>query len=60
MELLQYAVGRSERSESVFTHVASNYAYIVAKSSTPSRLVWDANEAAVSLFWNNKMTDGQS
>ena len=50
MELLQYDVGRSGRLWSVFIHVGSSYA-AYEKSSTPSRLLWDANVASVSLFW---------
>ena len=47
---------------SVFTHVASIYtnllekkAFAYEKSTTPRRLVWDTNAAAVSLFWDTSM-----
>ena len=49
--------------QSVFIHVASIYANLLErkkalaleKSSTPIRLVWDTNMAAVSLFWDTNM-----
>ena len=52
----------------VFTHVASLYpklleqkkAFTQEKSSTPTRLVWDTNMAAVSLFWDKNMATMKS
>ena len=50
--------------QSVFPHVACIYANLLEqkkafaweKSWTPTRLVWDTNMAAVSLFWDTLNT----
>ena len=55
--------------KSVFTHVASNYSNLLEqkkkefteeKSSTPKRLVWNTNMAALLMFWDTNMADMMS